>query len=80
MGRPSTKEGRDFVAIATDGHGTPPASACPGVIVKEKATCGVGAPANRSVVALHKKFGGGTSESSQQPIQAAFPGNELERP
>ena len=79
-GRPSAKEGSDFVAIAANGHGTPPASVCTGVIVEEKAAGRVGAAANRSVEALDEKFGGRTGEGGEQPVQAAFPGNELERP
>lgn len=70
----------DFVAIATGRHGTPAAAMCAGVVVEEKTARGIHAAANGSSGAFDKKFGGGTGDGGEEPLETTLPGHELKRP
>ena len=76
----AAEERGDFVAIAAEGHGTPAAAMRAGIIIEEEAAGGIGAAADGRARAFDEEFGGGASEGGEQPIQAAFTGDELERP
>jgi len=76
----AAEEGGNFVTIAAKGHGAPAAAMCAGVIVEEEAAGGVGATANRGARAFDEEFGGGAGDGGEEPVQAAFAGDELERP
>ncbi len=76
----TAEESSDFVAIAADGHGAPAAAMRAGIIVEEETAGGVGTAADGSARAFDDEVGGGASESGQEPVKAAFAGDELERP
>lgn len=76
----ATKEGGDFVAIAAELHGTPAAAMRAGIVVEKEAAGGIVATANRGARPLDQEFGGGTSNSGEQPFEATFARNELEGP
>jgi hypothetical protein len=68
------------VAIAANGHGAPAAAVGTRVIVEEEAARGIGANADRCVGAFDDQFGGGTRNGGEEPLEAAFPGNEFQMP
>ena len=75
-----TREGSDFVAVPTDGHGTPAAAMSPGLVVKKKSTAGICAQPEAGPGTLGDQLRRGTSDGSEQPVQAAFAGHEFELP
>jgi len=74
------EEGRDFMAIAADSHGTPAATMRAGIVVKEESAGGIRAAANGRFGAFDEEFCGGTSYRCQQPVETAFPGDKLQGP
>src|SRR5215469_1052131 len=76
----ATKEGSHFVAIAAGRHGAPAAAMRPGVVVEKKATSRICAAANGSSGAFDEKLGGGAGDRGEEPLEATFSGNELQRP
>jgi len=76
---PSQKR-RHLVPISADGHRTPTPAARPRIIVEEKLTSGIGAAANRGAWSFDEKLRRRARDRRQEPIEAAFPGNKLQRP
>lgn len=76
----AAEEGSNLVAIAADGHQAPAAAMRAGIIVEEEAAGRVSAAANGRARAFDEEFGSGAGEGGEEPVQAAFAGNELERP
>jgi len=74
------EERGDLVAIAADGHGAPAAVVGARVVVEEKATRGIGATADRRAGAFDDQFGGGTCDGGEEPLEAAFAGDEFQAP
>ena len=68
------------MAIAANGHGAPAAAVGTRVIVEEEAARGIGANADRCVGALDDQFGGRTRNGGEEPLEAAFPGDEFQTP
>src|SRR5208283_2322519 len=74
------EERGDLVAIAANGHGAPAAAVGTRVIVEEEAARGIGANADRCVGAFDDQFGGRTRNGGEEPLEAAFPGDEFQTP
>jgi hypothetical protein len=70
----------NFVTIATSRHRAPAAAVRARVVVEKEAARGIRAAADGSRRTFNQKFGGGAGDSGKQPLEAALPGNELERP
>jgi len=68
------------VAIAANGHGAPAAAVGTRVIVEKEAARGIGANTDRGVGAFDDEFGGGTRNGGEEPLEAAFPGDESQTP
>jgi hypothetical protein len=79
-GRVAAEEGGNLVTIAADGHGAPAPAMCAGIVIEKEAAGGVGAAADGSARAFDEEFGGGAGKGGEEPIQAAFAGDELEGP
>jgi hypothetical protein len=73
-------KGSYFAAIAADRHGTPPASACTRIIVKEQTAMGIGAKAKARAGALSDNLRPGPSHRSEQPVKASLPRYEFDLP
>jgi hypothetical protein len=76
----AAEKGSGFVAIAAEGHRTPAAAMCAGIVVEKEAAGGVGTTADGNARAFDKELSGGASEGGEKPVQATFAGDELERP
>jgi hypothetical protein len=74
------KEGRNFMAVAADCHGTPAAAVRAGIVIKEQPAGGIGAAADGRARSLDEEFRGGAGESGEEPVEAAFARDKLERP
>jgi hypothetical protein len=76
----ATEERSYFVAIAAGLHGAPAAAMRAGIIVKEKAACGIATAANRNAGTFDQQLRRGTSDGRKQPFQSVLARDELERP
>ena len=69
-----------FVAIAASRHRAPAAAVRARVVVEKEAARGIRAAANRSRRTFNQEFGSRTGDGGKQPLEAALPSNEFERP
>ena len=76
----AAEEGGDFVAIATDGHGTPAAAARTGIVVEEEATGRIRTAADGSAWTFDEEFGGGAGNRGEEPFQATFACHKVKGP
>jgi len=72
--------GGDFVAIATDGHGTPAAAMRTGIVVEEEAAGRIRTTADGSARTFDEEFGGGAGNGGEEPFEAIFARNKVKRP
>ena len=70
----------NLVAIAASRHRAPAAAVRSGVVVEKEPARGIGAAANGGGRTFDQKFRAGTGDGGKQPLEAALPGNEFERP
>ena len=66
--------------IAADRHGAPAAPMRPGIIVEKEATGGIGAAADGGTGAFNDKFGSGTGNCGEQPLEPTFARDKMEGP
>src|SRR5215471_18270847 len=76
----SPREGGHFAPVAAHGHGTPTPPPCPRCVVEEEPAMRIGANPQPCPRAFGNDFRTRAGHSRQQPLEAPFPGNELERP
>lgn len=76
----ASEEGGNFVAIATDRHGTPTAAMRAGIIIEEETAGRIGTSANRGVRPFDEEFSGGTGDGREEPFEATFPRDKLKGP
>jgi hypothetical protein len=75
-----SREGGDLAAVSANGHGTPAAAVCSGIVIEEEATTGIGAQPQPGTGTLGNQFGRGTSYGCQQPIKTALTRYEFDSP
>ena len=68
------------MAIAASRHRAPAAAVRARVVVEKEAARGIRAAANRSRRTFNQEFGSRTGDGGKQPLEAALPSNEFERP
>jgi hypothetical protein len=70
----------DFAAIAATGHRAPAAAMGARVIVKKQPARGIRAAPYRDFGSFHEQLGRGSGDGGEQPLEAAFAGDELQPP
>ena len=74
------EEGGNFVPIATDGHGTPAATTCTGVIVEEQAAGRIRTTADGGAGTFNQEFSGRARNRGEEPFQAIFARHKVQGP
>jgi hypothetical protein len=80
VGGAAAEERGDLVAIAANGHGAPAAAVRARVVIEEQAARGISANADRGVGAFDEELGGRTRDGGEEPLEAAFAGDEFQAP
>jgi hypothetical protein len=70
----------DLAAIAAESHRAPAAATCARHVGKEEAAAGISAQAETSGRPLDENLRGRPRDGGKQPLEAAFPGEELQPP
>jgi hypothetical protein len=78
--RMPVSECRDLVAIAAESHRAPAATPCARHVGKEKTASRIGTEPEASGRPLDENFRGRPGDRGEQPLEAAFPGDEFQSP